>query len=65
MSVAALGVVVPGLAASKTKTALPLLCKWSGCEAYEGCTEFGSVEELARHVRTAHVEPLEVRLTFL
>ena len=53
---------VPGLAASKTKTSAgPLLCRWTGCEAYENCTEFGSVEELARHVQTAHVEPLEVR----
>jgi hypothetical protein len=51
---------VPGLTASKTKTSAgPLLCRWTGCEAYENSTEFGSVEELARHVQTAHVEPLE------
>ena len=45
---------------SKAKVSGPQLCKWSGCEAYGNCTEFDSVEELARHVRTTHVEPLEV-----
>ena len=45
---------------SKSKAPAPLQCKWSGCEACEGSTEFASVDELARHVRMAHVEPFEV-----
>jgi zinc finger protein AEBP2 len=45
--------------ASKSKPTAPLQCKWSGCEAYENGTEFSSVDELARHVRTSHVEPFE------
>ena len=46
---------------SKPKSSAPLLCKWSGCEAYENGTEFENVEELARHVRITHVEPFQVR----
>ena len=48
------------LARGKTSTG-PLLCRWSGCEAHENGAEFDSAEELARHVRTTHVEPFEVR----
>ena len=50
-----------GSLSTKSKASAPLQCKWSGCEAYKDRTEFVGVDELARHVRMNHVEPLEVR----